>query len=100
MMAISELLDIADTPAGLVVRGLNADSRKIGEGEAFFALPGTGTDGLTYARDAVGRGAVVVVAERDPGGVGVPVVVVPDARAAYARAAMRFYGPQPQYVVG
>ena len=100
MVSLSELLDMSDVPAGLSVHGLNADSRAIGAGDVFFALPGTQADGLAYARDAVGRGAVAVVAERDPGDLGVPVIVVPDVRAAYARAAMRFAGPQPDFVVG
>src|SRR5690606_7994653 len=76
------------------------DSRAIEAGDVFFALPGTQADGLAYARDAVARGAVAVVAERDPGDMGVPVIVAPDVRAAYAKAAIRLAGPQPDFVVG
>jgi UDP-N-acetylmuramoyl-L-alanyl-D-glutamate--2,6-diaminopimelate ligase len=65
------------------VSGVNADSRAIGEGEAFFALPGQSVHGDAFASEAVRRGAVAVVTDRalqdDPG---VPVVIVPDVRAA------------------
>jgi UDP-N-acetylmuramoyl-L-alanyl-D-glutamate--2,6-diaminopimelate ligase len=82
------------------VSGVNADSRAIGEGEAFFALPGQSVHGDAFASEAVRRGAVAVVTDRalqdDPG---VPVVIVPDVRAAYARAAARSLAPQPEVAV-
>ncbi|WP_246472712.1 UDP-N-acetylmuramoyl-L-alanyl-D-glutamate--2,6-diaminopimelate ligase [Pelagibacterium limicola] len=85
----------------LEVEGINADSRLIGEGDAFFALPGTRGHGIIYSRDAVGRGAKVMVTDQKPeADPGIPVVVVDDARAAYAKAAASLSGPQPKYCVG
>ncbi|WP_248305096.1 UDP-N-acetylmuramoyl-L-alanyl-D-glutamate--2,6-diaminopimelate ligase [Devosia sp. 1566] len=82
------------------VFGLNSDSRRIELGELFFALPGAAVHGNAFIADAVGRGALAVVTDlvpaQDPG---VPVIVVPDVRAAYARAAARIFAPQPQTVV-
>jgi UDP-N-acetylmuramoyl-L-alanyl-D-glutamate--2,6-diaminopimelate ligase len=82
------------------VKGVNADSRAIGAGEVFFALPGQSVHGEKFAADAVRRGAVAVVTDRDlPSDPGVPVLVVPDVRAAYARAAARSLAPQPEVAV-
>lgn len=84
----------------LEVHGINADSRLIGEGDLFFALPGARSHGAVYVRDAVGRGAKALVSEAPPkADPGVPVVVVEDVRAAYAKAAARICGPQPDYCV-
>jgi UDP-N-acetylmuramoyl-tripeptide--D-alanyl-D-alanine ligase len=44
--------------------GFSIDSRSIGPGHAFFAIVAA-RDGHEFARDAVGRGARVVVASRD-----------------------------------
>ncbi|MDR3470426.1 MAG: UDP-N-acetylmuramoyl-L-alanyl-D-glutamate--2,6-diaminopimelate ligase [Devosia sp.] len=104
MFSLAELLEGAGgraAKAGLQVNGLNADSRAIAAGEAFFALPGFKTHGDVFAADAVKNGAAVIVSDRrlksDPG---VPVVVVRDVRAAYARAAARRFAPQPRTSVG
>lgn len=83
------------------VAGLSDDSRSIKQGEAFFALGGTRAHGLTHAAEAVKRGAAVVVSDQKPEvEFGVPVVIVSDARAAYALAAARLYAPQPAVHVG
>ncbi len=50
------------------------DSRKVGPGGLFLALPGARTDGHDFAPAAVAAGAAAVLAARP---VGVPAVVVP-----------------------
>jgi UDP-N-acetylmuramoyl-L-alanyl-D-glutamate--2,6-diaminopimelate ligase len=100
--ALQDLLKGAGAPSvpSLLVEGINADSRAIGPGDVFFALPGTRVHGDGFAAQAVGRGAVAMVTDRDPAAVpGIPVVVVDDVRAAYARAAARQYAPQPEVSV-
>ena len=88
-----------DVPA-LSVAGVQADSRAIVSGEAFFAVPGTRVHGLAFAAQALSRGAVAIITDRfpetDPG---VPVIVVQDVRAAYARAAALSHPPQPSVAV-
>ncbi|MEK7764879.1 MAG: UDP-N-acetylmuramyl-tripeptide synthetase, partial [bacterium] len=69
------------------VLGLTDDSRQVKPGWVFVAVPGTREDGTRYAADALRAGAAAVVAERLPG-----TVLVPNARAAAARLACRFYG--------
>jgi len=100
-MKLSDLLasnDLDPALAGLEISGLSADSRAVGEGFAFFAIPGHAGDGLSFVEDAKARGAVVVVAQREAE-CGLPIVVVPDVRAAVALAAARFYPRQPQTIV-
>src|SRR5690606_37517510 len=73
--------------AATVVSGsVETDSRLVGPGSVFFALPGETTDGALFAPDAVAAGAALVVAERRLD-LPVPVLVVPDGVAALAALA-------------
>jgi UDP-N-acetylmuramoyl-L-alanyl-D-glutamate--2,6-diaminopimelate ligase len=82
------------------VFGLNSDSRRIEPGDIFFALPGTHSHGNEHVDEAVRRGALAIISDIAPvGDPGVPVVVVKDVRAAYARAASRIFEPQPEITV-
>ena len=62
------------------------DSRLVGAGDVFFALPGERTDGARFAPAAAAAGAALVVAERDLD-LDVPVVVVPDGLGALGELA-------------
>jgi UDP-N-acetylmuramoyl-L-alanyl-D-glutamate--2,6-diaminopimelate ligase len=73
------------------VRELAYDARAVTPGALFFCVPGATADGHEFAAQAVERGAVAVVVERDVGA-RVPQLVVPDARAAMAAAADVFFG--------
>ena len=100
--SLTELL--ADSGASEVpaidVSDMTADSRAAAPGGVFFAVPGTHVHGLSFAAQAVARGAAAIVSDRKPDtDPGVPVVLVADARAAYAQAAARRFSPQPETVV-
>ena len=73
------------------IRSLAYDSRKVGPGTLFFCVPGERVDGHEFAAAAVEAGAVGLVVERELD-LGVAQVVVPDARAAMAPLAARFWG--------
>jgi UDP-N-acetylmuramoyl-L-alanyl-D-glutamate--2,6-diaminopimelate ligase len=73
------------------VVSLAYDSRKVGPGTLFFCVPGEKSDGHDFGAAAVEAGAVALVVERELE-VGVAQVVVPDARAAMAPLAARFWG--------
>ena len=75
-----------------VVTSIALDSRQVEEGALFFALPGTKSDGRTFAADAVARGAVAVVAEEPVDGLDATQLIVPDARDALADIAALWYG--------
>lgn len=92
-MTLGDLLGIAGEAAGIEVTGLALDSRKVKQGDVFFAIHGVNDDGSRYAREALDRGAVAVVAR----GAGVEEVSpryvhVPNMRDALARAATIFNG--------
>ncbi|BDV35250.1 UDP-N-acetylmuramoyl-L-alanyl-D-glutamate--2,6-diaminopimelate ligase [Methylocystis iwaonis] len=100
-MRLSELLALGDLDpsiGNIEIAGLSADSRVVSEGFAFFAIPGHAGDGLAFVGDAKARGAAVVIAER-AAECALPLIVVPDVRAAVARAAARFYPRQPETIV-
>jgi UDP-N-acetylmuramoyl-L-alanyl-D-glutamate--2,6-diaminopimelate ligase len=81
-----------DAPApSIEVTGVACDTRRVQPGNVFVAIHGHRYDGHAFAAEACRRGAVVVVAER-PVDVPVPLVIVPDARAALARLAAGFFG--------
>ncbi|PWV70071.1 UDP-N-acetylmuramoyl-tripeptide--D-alanyl-D-alanine ligase [Nocardia neocaledoniensis] len=67
-----ELHDVPD-PQALVTGSVEFDSRRIGSGDLFLALPGASSDGHDFAANAVAAGAVAVLAARP---VGVPAIVV------------------------
>src|SRR6185436_8301680 len=83
--------DAARAAPPVEVTALAYDNRLVQPGTLFFCVPGFTRDGHDFAPDAVSRGAVALVVERELG-LGVPEVMVEDVRAAMARAAARFYG--------
>ncbi|WP_306359388.1 UDP-N-acetylmuramoyl-tripeptide--D-alanyl-D-alanine ligase [Nocardia sp. CC227C] len=64
-------------PEVTVTGAVEFDSRRIGSGDLFLALPGARVDGHDYAHQAVAAGAVAVLAARP---VGVPAIVVTPSR--------------------
>src|SRR4051794_40655586 len=73
------------------IADLAYDSRKAGPGALFFCVPGEKVDGHDFAARVIEAGAAALVVERELA-VGVPQMVVADARAAMAPVAARFYG--------
>ncbi|MBS4100099.1 UDP-N-acetylmuramoyl-tripeptide--D-alanyl-D-alanine ligase [Tsukamurella paurometabola] len=67
------LHDVPD-PEARVTGSVEFDSREIGPGGLFLALPGARVDGHDFAATAVEKGAVAVLGARP---VGVPAIVVP-----------------------
>lgn len=91
----------ADAIEAVSVTGVSSDSRAVVDGDAFFALPGAKNHGDAFCAEAVANGAIAIVSDRpvvpEPD---ISVVVVEDVRAAYAKAAAKVAGKQPQVLVG
>ena len=83
--------EVPPEAADVDVRALAVDSRRAGPGSLFAALPGVNADGADFAAQAIGRGAVAVLASRRLQ-VSAPVVVASDPRRAFSLAASRFHG--------
>src|SRR3989454_7217507 len=84
----------AEVPAGAAgvdVRALTVDSRRVGPGALFAALAGLNADGTDFAVQAVEQGAAAVLAGR-PLQLKAPVVVASNPRRAFSLAAARFHG--------
>ena len=88
MAALAPLDVLGD--ATVEVEELAYDARAVTPGALFFCVPGERADGHQFAAEAVARGAGALVVEQ-PLEIGVPQVVVADARAAMAPAAAEFF---------
>ncbi len=81
------------------IRGLSADSRQVGPGFLFAALPGAKTDGRRFIDQAIARGAVAVLAEpHTPVPSGTVLVADENPRRRLAMMAAKFYGRQPRHI--
>jgi len=80
------LSDEAQTADTSVSGSVETDSRLVGPGSLFFALPGEVTDGRRFVDPAVASGAALVVAESDVDAAA-PVIVVENGVAALAALA-------------
>lgn len=77
---------------GIEIEGIACDSRAIKKGYLFIAIPGTQLDGHKFISEAIERGAVAVIAEKNVAGAdGVAMIYVRDARGVLAKVADEFY---------
>lgn len=83
------------------VTAITADSRLVGPGSLFAAMPGSVVDGAKFIGQAVEAGAVAILAAESAviADCPVPVVRAPDPRRALALMAAAFYGRQPETAV-
>ncbi|NJN51821.1 MAG: UDP-N-acetylmuramyl-tripeptide synthetase [Gammaproteobacteria bacterium] len=95
---LSMLLPDAGSAAELSISGIALDSRKVVPGNVFVACRGTRSDGHQFIDDAIARGAVAVVVDRQVETRGVPVVTVADSRRSLASMAAHFYDDPSQEV--
>lgn len=76
------------------ITGICSDSRRVGQGSLFVAIPGFQSDGHQYIRQAMEQGAYAVVAQHAPDcpvPEGVTLILVDDARRALAQLAAEWY---------
>ncbi|MFW2389655.1 MAG: UDP-N-acetylmuramoyl-L-alanyl-D-glutamate--2,6-diaminopimelate ligase [Polyangiales bacterium] len=76
---------------GALVTGVQHDSRRVGNGDLFVAVPGETHDGVSFVDDAIARGAAAVMAEQQLE-LDVPQLTVVNAREELGRAAELVYG--------
>ena len=80
-----EILNLHEITENSDVCGVCCDTRVIKEGEAFFAMSGSRESGEAYAAEAAKKGACCIVSENEMK-LSLPVILVRDVRAAFARA--------------
>lgn len=75
----------------VLISSISIDSRKIERGALFVCLHGLRDDGHAHAQEAVSRGAAAVLAEREVGTGGAPLVVAADVLAALSPIAAELW---------
>ncbi len=77
--------------ASVIIRDVTLDSRGVVPGALFCATRGSRFDGHDFAADAVARGAVALMVQRELA-LDVPQLIVPSVRHALGRVATEFFG--------
>lgn len=86
---LTEPIDLTDHHVEVI--DVTHDSRRVVPGTLFAAVVGASHDGHDHAPDAIGRGASAILVER-PLDLGVPDLVVRDARRDMGRVAAAVWG--------
>lgn len=73
------------------ISGIAFDSSKVKAGNVFVCIKGFKTDGHSYAREAVDKGAVAVVGEYAPDGIATNMILVENSRLALAKISAAYY---------
>ena len=77
--------------ADIEFKGLCTDSQKVSRGDLFLCYKGNEFDSHEFAEEAVSRGAIAIICERELK-CDVAQIIVPDGRGIIAKAARAFYG--------
>jgi UDP-N-acetylmuramoyl-L-alanyl-D-glutamate--2,6-diaminopimelate ligase len=91
--------DLAGVASDSAVTGFAIDHRKVVRGNIFGAFRGSRVNGEDFIGEAVGNGAVAVVARPEAKVVGVPHLADPEPRALFARLAAKYFAPYPDVIV-
>jgi UDP-N-acetylmuramoyl-L-alanyl-D-glutamate--2,6-diaminopimelate ligase len=77
----------------VVIKGIALDSRLVQDGQAFIAVAGASTHGMSHVAQAQARGASVVIHDglADVPPLGIPAVVVPELGKLQSSIAARFF---------
>ncbi|MFL5680445.1 MAG: UDP-N-acetylmuramoyl-L-alanyl-D-glutamate--2,6-diaminopimelate ligase [Chloroflexota bacterium] len=77
---------------GVAARGVTNDSRRVGAGTVFVAVPGEHVDGHDFVAAAAARGAAAVIVEHPVEDAPIAQLVVDSSQRALATAACWWYG--------
>ncbi len=97
LASLSQFGTFASTvPEGVVVRGVQHDSRRVGPGDLFVAIAGNNVDGAQFIAQAQDNGAVAVAIQEarqaSISSLSIPTLLVPNTRAALGPLAHHVYG--------
>jgi UDP-N-acetylmuramoyl-L-alanyl-D-glutamate--2,6-diaminopimelate ligase len=97
---LSNDIEISPEQGNIWIQALTADSRAVGPGMLFAALPGAKVDGAKFIPQAVEAGAAAILMGRQPlpGEFSIPVIRVENPRHSLALVAARYYARQPRTV--
>ena len=82
------------------VTGLTQDSRAVEPGFIFAAFSGSKSDGKSFIPDAIEKGAVAILTDKQVEGVvNIPVIISDNPRQQFAKMIADFYQSQPEVIV-
>ena len=84
---VKEIIGSAD----INISGISFDSSKVKPGNVFVCIKGFKTDGHSFARDAIDKGAVAIIAEYVPEDIASNIILVDNSRLALAKISAAFY---------
>ena len=84
----SKILNFKDVD----IKDIENDSRRIYENSLFFAVKGNNLDGNEFVFEAVKRGAVAIISERESD-VSITQIIVKDVKKVMAKISERFFRP-------
>ena len=90
---------LTNTELAAEVTGFAIDHRKVARGTVFGAFKGSRFNGEDFIADAIGAGAVAVVARPEATVQGAVHIADAEPRRAFARMAAKFFAPFPETVV-
>lgn len=95
-MTLSDLIKDIDVIAlhgssAVKISGIAFNSQEVKPGDVFVCISGFKTDGHKYAPQAIERGAVAIIAERELEETAAATVIVENTRLALAKAAAAYY---------
>jgi UDP-N-acetylmuramoyl-L-alanyl-D-glutamate--2,6-diaminopimelate ligase len=93
-MSVQTLLEgWCDSVPDIVIRGIELDSRRVQEGQAFLAVAGASTHGMMHAAQAQARGAAVVIHDdkADLPPLEIPTVAVPGLGKLLSSIGARYF---------
>ncbi len=102
-MSVQTLLEgWCDDVPDVIISGIELDSRRVGPGQAFIAVAGASTHGMSHVAQAEARGASVVIHDglAEVPDIGIPLVLVPDLGEQLSGLGARFFhNPSDQLII-
>ena len=85
----------------ICVNGISFDSRKIKKKDIFFAIKGNQTSGTKFIKDAISKGASIIVSDKKTKYKNhkTPYLLVKDVRKSLAEASSNFYKKKPSNII-
>lgn len=92
MKELSIEIKLKSENAHLTIKGITDNSATVSSGYLFIAIPGFNSDGHDYIKDAMNKGASVIVGEKAIPFLSVPYIQVENSRKSLGKIAKAFYG--------
>ena len=82
-------------------KGISFDSRKVKKGDVFFAIKGNKTSGVKFIKEALKKGASIIVVNKSTKykNNNIKLVLVKDVRQSLSEACSNFYNKKPQKII-